>query len=79
MVAMNIRNLDPKVHRELKERAARRGISMEEEVRRILTQAVSPSEPDNLAALFLSTFGARHGVAFEVPDRAEMPRDPNFE
>ena len=79
MVAMNIRNLDPKVHRGLKERAARRGISMEEEVRRILTQAVSPSEPDNLAALFLSTFGARHGVALEVPDRAEVPRDPNFE
>ncbi len=79
MVAMNIRNLDPKVHRGLKERAARRGISMAEEVRQILTQAVCPSEPDNLAALFLSTFGARHGIAFEIPDRAEMPRDPNFE
>ncbi len=79
MVAMNIRNLDPGVHRALKERAARRGISMEEEVRRILTQAVSPNEPDNLADLFLSAFGSRHGVAFEVPDRAEMPRAPIFE
>ena len=79
MVAMNIRNLDPKVHRGLKERAARRGISMEEEVRRILTRAVSPSEPGNLADLFLSTFGARHGIAFEIPDRAEMPRAPNLE
>ena len=69
MVAMNIRNLDPKVHRGLRDRAARRGVSMEEEVRRILTRAASPSEPGNLADLFLSTFGARHGIALEIPDR----------
>ena len=79
MVAMNIRNLDPKVHRRGKERAARRGISMAEEVRKILTRAVSPREPGNLADLFLSTFGARHGVAVEIPDRAEMPRAAKFE
>lgn len=79
MVAMNIRNLDPKVHRRLKERAAGHGISMEEEVRSILTQAVSPGEPGNLAELFLSTFGIRHGVEFDVPERAEMPRAPNLE
>ncbi len=79
MAAINIRNLDPNVHRRLKERAARRGISMAEEVRRILTRAVSPRGSGNLADLFLSTFGARHGVAIEIPDRAEMPRAAKFE
>ena len=75
MVAMNIRNLDPKVRRALKEQAARNGVSMEQEVRRILTQAVFPNEPDDLAALFLSTFGAKHGVDLELPERSELPRD----
>ena len=45
MVAMNIRGLAPKVRQALKERAARHGLSMEEEVRRILIHAVGADEP----------------------------------
>ena len=78
MVAINIRNLDPSVRQRLKERAARQGVSMEEEVRRILTQAVSANEPDDLSALFLSTFGRRHGVELELPARTELPREPKL-
>jgi plasmid stability protein len=51
---------------------------MEEEVRRILTRAVSPDQTEDLAALFLETFGPKHGVELEIPERSEMPRDVNF-
>ncbi len=51
VVAMNIRGLAPKVHQALKERAARHGVSMEEEVRRILIHAVSADEPDDLTVV----------------------------
>ena len=78
MVAMNIRNLDASVHRGLKERAARHGVSMEEEVRRILTQAVTAHPPEDLAALFLSAFGPHHGIELELPSRTEMPREPKL-
>lgn len=76
MVAMNIRNLDPRVRQKLKERAARHGVSMEEEVRRILTRAVAAGEPGDLAKLFLTSFGPRHGVELELPPRDETARDP---
>jgi len=79
MVALNIRKLEPRVRQRLKERAARHGVSMEEEVRRILTQAVDVGEPGDLAALFLSTFGSRHGVDLPLPERDELPRDPFVE
>ena len=51
VVAMNIRGLAPKVRQALKERAARHGVSMEEEVRRILIHTVSADEPDDLAVV----------------------------
>ncbi len=76
MVALNIRNLHPNVRQGLKERAARHGVSMEEEVRQILTRAVSTGAPEDLAALFLATFGSRHGVELELPDRTDKARDP---
>ena len=79
MVALNIRNLDPKVHQGLKERAAYHGVSMEEEVRRILAAAVQTREPENLAEVFLSLFGPEHGVDLEIPPRTEMPRGIDFD
>ncbi len=78
MVAMNIRGLDRKVHQVLKERAAQQGVSMEEMVRRILTRSVMDDEPENLAALFLETFGSHHGVDLDIPDRQEKPRELAF-
>ncbi len=49
---------------------------MEQEVRQILMRAVSVGEPEDLAALFLATFGSRHGVELELPDRTDKARDP---
>ena len=78
VVAMNIRGLAPKVRQALKERAARHGVSMEEEVRRILIHAVGADEPGDLAVVFLSAFGPSHGVELEIPSRNEMPRELDF-
>ncbi len=48
MTVLTVRNLDPDVKTRLRVRAAQHGIAMEEEVRRILTQAAweSPSVPE---------------------------------
>jgi plasmid stability protein len=45
MAILNIRNLDPEVHKALRLRAAKAGRSMEAEAREILTLAVAPRAP----------------------------------
>ncbi len=45
MTNLNIRRLDSHIYKQLQLRAKKNGISMEEEVRRILTTAATPSEP----------------------------------
>ncbi len=44
MATLTIRNVDEKVRKALRKRAAENDVSMEEEVRRILARSVSPSE-----------------------------------
>ena len=59
MGSLSIRRLDDDVIRRLRERAASHGISMEEEARRILGEAVSA--PDRVGDLALTLFGPVHG------------------
>ena len=79
MAKIEIQNLDPRVHRELCTSAARRGITVEDEARRILTEAILREGPENRAELFLSIFGPRHGVTIRLPNRSERPKDPTLE
>ena len=44
MATLTIRNVDEKVRRALKKRAAENDVSMEEEVRRILAKSVQPRQ-----------------------------------
>lgn len=60
------------MYRRLKIRAAENGVSMEEEVRRILSLAVTP--PERLGDLALRLFGAEHGVELKMPSR--QPHQP---
>jgi antitoxin FitA len=46
MTVLTVRNLDPDVKTRLRVRAAQDGVSMEEEVRRILTQATHEPIPN---------------------------------
>jgi plasmid stability protein len=65
-----VRRIDHDMYAGLKARAARHGVSMEEEVRRILYRAVAA--PDNLMDLALEYFGKAHGVELEL-----LPREPH--
>jgi plasmid stability protein len=82
MAQVVVRKLDETVKKRLKQRAARRGHSMEEEIRDILQQAVGGEDKDN-AGEGLGTFIARQfagkGIDLEVPEwRGEEPRPAKF-
>jgi plasmid stability protein len=62
---LNIRRLDDETLQGLRIRAARHNISMEEEARRILCQAVAA--PLRLGDLALQLFGAENGVELVLP------------
>ena len=67
MASLSIRKLDDETVARLRVRAASHGVSMEEEARRILREAVAA--PERLGDLALRMFGPRHGVDLEPPER----------
>lgn len=75
MANISVRRIDNETMERLRQRASQHGISMEEEVRRILQHAVSA--PDRIGDVALEMFGPAHGVDIDLPehDRHE-PVDP---
>lgn len=67
MASLSVRQLDELTYSGLRARAARHGVSMEEEARRILRAAVAP--PERLADLAQELFGAENGVDLDLPPR----------
>ena len=68
MASLSVRKIDDETVAHLRARAARHGVSMEEEVRRILRQAVAA--PELLGDLALRVFGPAYGGAeLELPER----------
>ena len=72
MANLSVRKIDERIYEQLRVRAAKHGVSMEEEVRQILKRAVSA--PERLGDLALNVFGPDHGVDLEIPSRP--PHDP---
>jgi plasmid stability protein len=70
LASLSIRRLDDETYDRLRDRANRKGVSMEEEARQILKRAVSP--PERLGDLFLKVFGPLGGADLEIP-----PREPH--
>lgn len=66
MASLSIRKLEDDTLQRLSIRAAHHQVSMEEEVRRILRQAVMP--PERLGSLAVTYFG-EEGVELELPQR----------
>jgi len=66
MANLSIRKLDDEVVKRLRKRAGAHGVSMEEEVRQILAQAVG--SPERLGDFALSLFGPVNGYDLEVPE-----------
>lgn len=69
---LSIRQLDNQVIEKIKHNAANHGVSMEEEVRHILTRAVAA--PEKIADVFLKHFGSRNGVDLSMPPK--YPHEP---
>jgi plasmid stability protein len=67
MAGLRVRKLDDETLARLRIRAAKHGVSMEEEARRILKDAVSA--PDRLGNLAFAIFGPQHGVDLQLPVR----------
>lgn len=72
MASLSVRKLDEDTYERLRVRAAKHGVSMEEEARRILKQATSA--PERMGDLFLDYFGPSNGVALKLPTRE--PHEP---
>ncbi|MFP4616424.1 MAG: FitA-like ribbon-helix-helix domain-containing protein [Thiohalorhabdus sp.] len=79
MANLTIRNLDDEVKDRLRIEAARHGRSMEEEVRHILRQAVTPAAREQgLGSRIMGRFRGVGGCELPSPERQESPRSPDF-
>ncbi len=67
MGSISVRKLDDEILKALRLRAAEQGISMEEEIRRILERAVAT--PERITDVARRYFGPEHGIDLELPDR----------
>lgn len=67
MASLSVRKIDKAVYERLRVRAALHGVSMEEEVRKIIVQAVSA--PMQISEVFKKHFGAQNGVELSIPER----------
>lgn len=64
MANLSVRKLDQNVYEQLRVRAARHGVSMEEEARQIISQAVSNSE--RISSIFQKYFGSKDGIDLDI-------------
>lgn len=80
MGTLTIRNLDDTVRQRLRERAAARGVSMEEEARTILGDAVADAGKGASLESFMASVDrlkARYGpFALDVPPRSQAVWEP---
>jgi plasmid stability protein len=80
MPSLTIRNLDDATKQKLRIQAARHGVSMEEEVRRILKEALRPSEtPSELGQRLRDRFAGLAAEEFVVPARHVPRRAPQWD
>lgn len=60
MATLSVRKLEKSAYEQLRIRAAKHGVSMEEEARQIIYLAVSA--PEQISSIFQKYFGYQHGV-----------------
>lgn len=72
MSHLNIQKLESDTYSKLRLRAQIHGVSIEEEARQIIKQAVN--KPIKLGALALDMFGETHGIELYLPEKT--PHEP---
>jgi plasmid stability protein len=72
MANISVRKIDEELIARLRIRANQHGVSMEEEVRQIIKQAVSDS--DRIGDMALQYFGEQFGAQLELPQH--LPHEP---
>lgn len=80
MATLTIRNLDDEIKSKIREQASKNGVSMEEEVRRILKRAVINKSKKDMMTLIWEKFAEKgidytEVVEFEVPERNDYETD----
>lgn len=65
MTSISVRKIDDGIAQQLRNRAKAHGVSMEEEVRQIISRAVS--SPEDLGDIALTFFGEKNGVELTLP------------
>lgn len=76
MASLIIRNLDPQIYERLSLQAAKHGVSIEEEVRCIIFQAVTA--PKKMSDVFQKYFGLENGI--DLLNQRRTPHNPmNFD
>lgn len=79
MASLTIRNLDDSLKVGLRQQAARHGWSMEEEVRQILRQAVTPAqETDSFAQRIQQRFAQLGVDELPLPERQAVRQPPQW-
>jgi plasmid stability protein len=64
MPNLNIRKLEDNIYKQLQIRAAKHGVSIEEEVRQIIYQTIG--SPEKISDVFRKSFGRKNGVDLET-------------
>ena len=80
MAVLTIRNVDDAIKQSLRIHAAQHGVSMEEEARRILRDAlVRVSQPQPLGQRLKQRFAEVADADFELPSRQISRTPPNWD
>lgn len=81
MAQFTVRNLEEEVKLGLKQRAARHGCSLEEEVRRILRAAAQDEVPHQYGlGSHIAAYFAQEGLTEDLPElRGQLVRPADFE
>jgi antitoxin FitA len=69
---LSVRKLDEQVYEQLRIRAAKHGVSMEEEARQIISKIVTA--PAKIGDVFRKHFGYKHGIDLDILQR--KPHNP---
>ncbi len=73
MANISLRKLDDTIYENLRIRAAKHGVSMEEEVRQIICQVVEA--PERISDVFQKHFGVKNGIDLNIPNQRH-PHNP---